>query len=252
MIMTLHNNLRGGYQYLQGIDPYSSGVVSADGFEIIQTTLVKPLPWQLGIMRTRRYLELLGRDHFALCGIQLRCPQPHSMAGFIDFNRDYRQLLESWQMMEGNDNPVARTNVSPVIDPPGETMLYGFSYTVPTTIAGKTFVVAGGGELVGALDETRIVRVGETSQESLTEKARCVTGLMRDRLLGLKVAESQLSQIDVYTAHPLQSLLEQIIISDISAAAHLGVHWFYSRPPVVNIEFEMDMRGVRQELVVAL
>ena len=250
--MLLKENQRGHYYYLQGISPYSSGVVAADGFEIACATLSSPLPWHPGMVEVRRYLESIGRDHFALCGVQLRCPQPHTMAGFLDFNGGYRRLLESWKMMVGEDNPVARTNVSPVVDPPGETVLVGFSYVIPTDEPGKTFVVAGGGELVGELEETRIVRVGEISPEALLEKSRCVVGLMQDRMQGLEVSGDQLSQVEVYTAHPLQHLLEQVVLPGIPAAARLGVRWFYSRPPVVDIEFEMDMRGVRQELLVAV
>ena len=250
--MVLKENQRGHYYYLQGIAPYSSGVVATDGFEVVYATLARPLPWQPGLVRVRSYLESIGRDHFALCGVQLRCPQPHTMVSFIDFNRGYRQQLESWQMMTGDDNPVARTNVSPVVDPPGETMLFGFSYVIPTDEPGKTFVVAGGGELVGELEEERIVRAGETSQEAMTEKARCVVGLMQDRMQGLEVSGGQISQIEVYTRHPLQHLLEQVVIPGIPAAAGLGVRWFYSRPPVVDIDFEMDIRGVRRELLIVV
>ena len=116
--MQLQENQRGHYHYLQGIAPYSSGVVAADGFEIICATLEQPLPWEPAMLQVRRYLESIGRDHFALCGVQLRCPQPHAMEGFIDFNSGYRQLLESWEMMVGEDNPLARTNVSPVVAAP--------------------------------------------------------------------------------------------------------------------------------------
>jgi hypothetical protein len=27
------------------------------------------------------------------------------------------------------------------------------------------------------------------------------------------------------------------------------VHWYYARPPVIDIDYEMDVRGVRQEIV---
>ena len=56
----------------------------------------------------------------------------------------------------------------------------------------------------------------------------------------------------VYTEHPMQMLLEQVVIPRLPMTAKLGIRWFYSRPPVKGIEFEMDMRGVRRELIVAL
>jgi hypothetical protein len=33
------------------------------------------------------------------------------------------------------------------------------------------------------------------------------------------------------------------------AAVH-GVRWFPSRPPITGLEYEMDVRGVRREIVV--
>jgi hypothetical protein len=33
----------------------------------------------------------------------------------------------------------------------------------------------------------------------------------------------------------------------MGASAVHGLHWFYSRPPIVGLEFEMDLRGVRRE-----
>jgi len=59
-----------------------------------------------------------------------------------------------------------------------------------------------------------------------------------------------LSTINVYTAHPLRQPLAEIIIPGISASDWLGVHWFHARPPVQDIEFEMDMRGVARHIVV--
>ena len=38
----------------------------------------------------------------------------------------------------------------------------------------------------------------------------------------------------------------------LALAAQLGVHWHYSYPPVHDIEFEMDLRGVVKELIIDL
>lgn len=32
--------------------------------------------------------------------------------------------------------------------------------------------------------------------------------------------------------------------------AGLGFNWFHVRPPIVELDFEMDMRGVRTEIVI--
>ena len=175
------------------------------------------------------------------------------MEGFIDFNNQYRRLLNAWEMMVDGLNPVARTNVAPVFEPPPEPMLFAFSYSHPSDLSRPTFVVAGGGELPdGDLTERRIVRVGETSPDALIEKAECVAQIMNSRLQGLGGSSELLTMLDVYTAHPLRPLLESVLVSRLPAIAGRGVHWFYSRPPIVDIEFEMDMRGVVHEEVVDL
>jgi hypothetical protein len=175
------------------------------------------------------------------------------MDGFIDFNRDYRALLDEWDIPVGGENPVARTNVAPVVSPPGETTLFGFSYAKPSDTEATTFVIAGGGELpTRKLDEQRIVRLGEVTPEAMLDKARCVVDIMRTRLEGLGAVDEQLTMIDVYTAHDLRASLAEVLIPGLPSAAQIGVRWFYTRPPIVNIEFEMDMRGVRQELALDL
>jgi hypothetical protein len=246
-------NSKGGYRFLPGIEPYSSGVIAEPGFEICHVTLMRPLAWHDGLQSARRYMESINLTQHAICGVELRCPAPHTMDGFIDFNRDYRALLNEWDIPVTGESPVARTNVSPVESPPDETTLFGFSYAKPSDTDATTFVIAGGGELpTRKLDEQRIVRLGEVTPEAMLEKARCVVDIMRTRLEGLGAIDEQLTIIDVYTAHDLRASLAEILIPGIPAAAGVGIRWFYTRPPIVNIEFEMDMRGVRRELVLDL
>ena len=218
----LHTNQQGGYLFLPGISPYSCGVVAMPGFEIVHVTLQTALPWFEAMNAARRYLESSGLTCRSLCAVELRCPQPYAMEGFIGFNKEYKQLLDDWNMMVDGINPVARTNVSPVVNPPTEPLLYAFSYARPSQISRPTFVVAGGGELPD----------GE--------------------LNGLGGSSELLTAIDVYTAHSLLPLLEGVLESRIPAIARRGVRWFHSRPPIVDIEFEMDMRGVVREDVVEL
>ena len=158
MTSLLKSNKSGGYRFLPGIAPYSSGVVAMPGFEIVHASLQTRLPWHDGLNAARRYLESKKLTCHNLCGVELRCPQPYELGGFIDFNDQYRRLLNDWNMMVEGLNPVARTNVAPVVDPPREPMLFAFSYARPSEISRPTFVVAGGGELPdGELAERRIV-----------------------------------------------------------------------------------------------
>lgn len=243
-------NPTGNYHFLSGIEPYSSGVIADAGYEIVHVTLARPCPWREGFGRIDQVLQAAGRPRAALCGIELRSPAPFTRAGFIEFNQGYCAVVEAWDLLVEGRNPVARTNVAPVFAAPSEPSLYGFSYTIPSTIAERTFVVAGGGELRGGpLLEALVVRAGETSVEAMREKAAYVMHVMAKRLEGLGASWDGVTAIDVYTASGLEPLLEATVLGPIGAPAIHGVRWFPSRPPIDELDYEMDVRGVRTELV---
>jgi hypothetical protein len=147
-------------------------------------------------------------------------------------------------------NPVARTNVAPVVSPPAEPVLYGFAFTGPCARNYQpTFVVAGAGELPeGILSRDAIIALGDVSPAGLARKAQFVMELMEARLTGLGRNWQNVNRINVYTAHSLTALLPEIILNRVGPAAIHGSNWFYSRPPIEEIEFEMDLRGTRTEL----
>jgi hypothetical protein len=247
--MTLIDHPEGRYRFLPGIAPYSGGVVSAPGHEVVHVTLHRPVPYRPGFDVIGRHLASAGRPRAALCGVELRSPQSFTFDGFAGFNAGYARILEGWGLFVGGVNPVARTNVAPEVDPPAEPVLYGFSYSRPCDPSlPPTFVVAGAGELPeGVLSPEAIVRGGETSAEAIAEKARFVMDLMESRLHGLGADWPEVTAIDLYTVHPIDRLLPGVILRRVGPTAAHGVRWFYSRPPIQGIEFEMDVRGVRQE-----
>lgn len=248
--MPLINHPTGNYRFLPGIAPYSCGVVSSPGFEIVHATFQQPIPYHGGFERIAQHLANCGRPKAALCGIELRSPRPYTFAGFAAFNAEYAAILAGWGLFVDGVNPVPRTNVAPVVAAPGEPVLYGFSYTQP--VAGNpapTIIVAGGGELPeGVLARDAIVSLGDTSPQGLASKAKFVMDLMENRLLGLGGDWSQATAVDVYTIHPIDGLLPPVILGRIGAAGIHGVHWHYTRPPIDEIEFEMDLRCVRTEV----
>ena len=240
--MNLIENPGRGFSFLEGIDPYSSGVVASEGFEIVHVTFSEWLAWREGMQQARKFVESQGGGVEQLCGFELRCPKPHSMGGFIGFNEDYRQWLESWGLIVDSRNPIARTNVAPVEEAPQETMLHAFSFVRPSTQIHRTFVVAGGGELIGPLATENIIRAGDISVDALQEKAAVVMNLMLQRLRGLGVTPGDVMMIDVYTAHDAPALIAQVVSPEL-ADSPAEVVWFNTRPPIVDIEFEMDMRA---------
>jgi hypothetical protein len=248
--MLIENN-RGGYAFLKGIAPYSCGVVSLGGHEIVHARLLPALPIEAGLRVARAHVERMGRPVQALCGLELRSPRPFTFSGFAAFNASYIETLERWDMLVEGLNPVARTNVAPAFAPPDGPSVYGFSYTVASPGAPPSFVVAGAGELPeGSLDPADVVRGGETSPDAVREKARFVLDLMESRLGGLGASWEQTTAIDIYTVHNVHALIEETILPRVGAAAHGGLTWHYTRPPVETIEYEMDLRGCRREITV--
>lgn len=249
--MPLTPHLTGNYSFLPGIAPYSCGAVAQPGFEIVHVTFAQPIPYRAGMKRIATLLAEEGRPRTALCGVELRSPKPYSFAGFAEFNAGYSSLLADWGVFVGGVNPVARTNVAPAVAPPGEPSVFGYSFTRPGDTKGRpTFVVAGGGELPeGVLEREGIIALGDTSSSGIAAKARFVMGLMENRLQGLGADWSQSTTVNVYTIHPIEPLLPEILLGRMGPAGARGVQWCYSRPPVEEIEYEMDLRGVRTELV---
>jgi hypothetical protein len=149
-------------------------------------------------------------------------------------------------------NPVASTNVAPIVGGPAEPGVYAFSYVTPSGRTEPTFVVAGAGEVArDSSGAQHIVREGETTLDAMAEKAAQVLSVMKARLNGLGQDWSDVSLVHVYTSQTLEPYLKSTILEHIGAAAVHGVSWHLSNPPIKGLEFEMDMRGLRQEIILS-
>lgn len=251
--MNLIDNPAGNYRFLTGIAPYSSGVVAMPGYEIVHVTCQNPRPYRQGFEQIERFLTMQNRSRQTLCAMELRSPKPFTFAGFAEFNRGYQEILAAWNLLIDGRNPVARTNIAPELFPPDVPLLHAFSYTTPTEQnpdTPLTFVVAGAGDLVNQeLSPEAIVRAGDTSPEAMREKAAHVMKTMQARLAGLNAGWSQVTTVDIYTVQPLESYLTGTILELIGQPTSMqGVNWLYGRPPIVGVEFEMDVRGIRREM----
>lgn len=244
-------NQKGNYSFIRGIAPYSGGAIADKGFEVVHARFLHPVPLDQGFSAVKEHLTATGRPTHALCGMELRSPKPFTFQGFIDFNAGYIQVLKDWGIIVNGVNPIARTNIAPEIGATKAPALYGFSYTVQSAgAAGKTFVVAGGGELPeGSLDPHDVVRRGETSPDALRAKVKFVMGLMSGRIKDMGVTWDAATNVNMYTVHSICSILSDEIIRPMGASAMHGVTWHYSRPPIESIEYEMDLRGVHREIV---
>jgi hypothetical protein len=241
-------NTQGGYSFLRGGKPYSAGVVASAGFAIAHVRLSNPVAWKEGFARIDAHLRAAGRPRHALCAIALRSPAALTFDGFKEFNNSYVEFLQSWDLLVDGINPVARTNVAPEVDPPAQPSLYSFGYTIHWDATAPSFVVAGGGELPrGSADPRDIVRANATSAEAMAAKTDFVLGLMQECLHGLGATWGEVTVTNIYTVHDVNALLPTVVLPRIGAAGRHGVTWHYARPPIVGIEYEMDVRGGTQE-----
>jgi hypothetical protein len=148
-------------------------------------------------------------------------------------------------------NPVARTNVCPLYGAPAAPAMAAFCYTVPARPGATrgTFILAGGGEARGGAGSfrERIVRLNDTSAEGLRGKVLFVAAEMERRLglLGLGWADAVCS--NAYTVQNIGHLVGEVLAARGACAA--GLTWHYARPPVVGLEFEMDVQGAAREII---
>jgi hypothetical protein len=76
---------------------------------------------------------------------------------------------------------------------------------------------------------------------------RYVLGAMERRLAALGFGWRDATSTQAYTVHDIGALAAAEVA--VRGAAANGLTWHFCRPPVVGIEFEMDVRGSARELV---
>jgi hypothetical protein len=239
-----------GYRFMPGVSQYSCGVGALPGFAIERVRFSKVVPLKRGFERIAETIKAAGRPLTSFGACELRSPAPFTEDGFKAFNEIYIKTLVEWGIMRDRVNPVARSNVCPKLDPPAEPGFHAFSFTVPAKDAEPSFVVAGSGESVEGKANYRdhTVRLGDTSPDGMREKAKYVLGEMERRMSAFSGNWSQTTAVQVYTVHDIFPFLESELGRRGALAS--GLTWHFNRPPVVDLEFEMDCRRVHVERVI--
>ncbi|SNT40102.1 hypothetical protein SAMN05216374_3760 [Tardiphaga sp. OK246] len=239
-----------GYRYMPGVSQYSCGVGALPGFALERVRFSKVVPLKEGFARVAEIIKAAGRPLTAFAACELRSPAPFTEQGFIDFNEIYIKTLEEWGVMKDRVNPIARSNVCPKIDPPSEPGFHAFSFTTFAPNAPASFVIAGSGEAAEGKGDYRdnTVRLGDISPSGMLEKAKFVLDEMERRMSAFSGTWDQTTGAQLYTVRDVYALLESEL--GRRGVFRNGLTWHFNRPPVVDLEYEMDCRRVHVERVV--
>ena len=91
------------------------------------------------------------------------------------------------------------------------------------------------------------MRYGDTSPEALREKVVFVADEMERRLGLLGFSWKDAISTQAYTVQNIGHLVGEVLAA--RGGCDGGLSWVYARPPVVGLEFEMDVRGAAREIV---
>ena len=240
----------GNYRFIPAVFQYSSGAAADSGFEVERVRFDTPLPLAEGFAQAATYIRAAGRPLTSFCACELRSPAAFTEDGFRNFNQHYVKTLAEWGIFDGAINPVARSNVCPDIDPPSEPSFYAFSFTRPGAAARPSFVIAGGAESrqgSGSYPE-RTVRYRDLSPDGIREKVRFTVASMASRLEAFGYGWKDTTAVQAYTVHDFHAVVADELVR--RGAMRSGLTWHFARPPVVDLEFEMDCRRVARETVI--
>jgi hypothetical protein len=243
----------GNYRFIPAVFQYSSGAAASAGFEIERVRFDRLMPLTEGFAQAARYIQAAGRPLASFCACELRSPAAFTEQGFRNFNLHYVKTLGEWGIYDGTTNPVARSNVCPKIDPPSEPSFYAFSFTRPIqgqrSATTPDFVIAGGAEARGGEGSyaERIVRYRDLSADGLKEKVAYTVGEMEGRLAAFGFGWKETTAVQAYTVHDFHPVTAEELVR--RGAARSGLTWHFARPPVIDLEFEMDCRRVTRETV---
>jgi hypothetical protein len=245
----------GNYRFIPAVFQYSSGAAADPGFEIERVRFDRLVPLAEGFAQAAHYIRASGRPLTSFCACELRSPGAFTEDGFRKFNEHYVKTLAEWGLFDGSINPVARSNVCPEFDPPAEPSFYAFSFTRPsqaTSSSGTTptFVIAGGAELRGGSGSypERIVRYRDLSSDGLKEKVRFTVGEMASRLDAFGFDWKDTTAVQAYSVHDFHPVMSDELVR--RGATRSGLTWHFARPPVIDLEYEMDCRRVMREIVI--
>ena len=223
------------------------------GAQAVRVRFDAVVPLTAGFACIADYLQAHSRPLPAWAAVELRCAV-HARR-IPDFNRGYVDVLDGSGPGPDGLNSVARSNVCPVHDAPAEPGFLAFYYTSPNRCCTRgapaiPFVIAGSGEWPEDQPfPASIVAQGDLSARGLEAKAEYVLQTMQARCEALGCAWSSVAAAQIYCVHDIHPLVEARLAT--TGLLRHGLTWQICAPPVCELEFEMDVRRVTEERLLA-
>jgi hypothetical protein len=169
----------------------------------------------------------------------------------MEFNAQYVERLKNLGLLVDGLVPITRANLAVHDSSVREQCVYAFMYTVPSQPGHPTFATSAMADLKRNADgSVENVAAGDISTGGLVQKASFIIQTLDEKLREIAASWSLVTQIRIYTVHPIDIIVREVILPTVGSAAHHGVTWYYVYPPVVGLELEIDARGVLREYVV--
>jgi hypothetical protein len=136
--------------------------------------------------------------------------------------------------------------MAPLYSPPATNTLFAFTFATPAqTVGGPDFVISGKPE--NTENPSGIVSAGDTSPQGMKAKARFVIDALRQRVSDLGCSWTDITGAQAYTVHSLDPVMDELQAASLTST---GLTLFPAYPPVIGLDFEIDVRSVSSELAV--
>lgn len=240
------DNRPGNYRILPSGPAYCAGVVPDEDYEVVRTELHIWVPLDRAFEFIEQHLRSVGRPVQAFCGIELRVPAPLTPADWSTFNVPYLDKLGGWGLTYGNYSGVCRSNIALDIYPPQVTVMCAFSYTKPSRMHAKTFLLSGQADI--RADGT-VVAGTDTGPDAMLERSLFTINAVTETLTTLGASWDDTTRVALFHVHDIPDVWGKGVMGAIGEPLRKGVLVYRARPPIAGGEVELEARAVQNDLV---
>lgn len=123
-----------------------------------------------------------------------------------------------------------------------------FSYTVPATSKGLTFLLSGQAD-IGA--NNKIIAEGEVGPQAMQKRTCFTIDTVGETLQKLGFSWEDTTRVALFHVHDIPDLWGPALLGAMGEPIRRGVLTYRARPPIAGGEVELEARAIRQDLVLA-